>query len=124
MDIFARCRLLPYYWGRFPQTLMVDLAANTLVDRQSKECFAQPPAPTQAASSSVTGLLSHQPPQSQASSVTVLLSHRPPQSPASSVTGLSTHRFWYGGRVGGGSRKLCTAAGGVPGGGQKLKEAS
>jgi hypothetical protein len=51
MDIFARRRLLPYYWGIFPQTLMVDLAANTLVDRQSKECFAQQPAPTQAASS-------------------------------------------------------------------------
>jgi hypothetical protein len=118
--------------------LMVDPAANTLVDRQSKECFAtvstlmtaQPPTLTPAASSSVTGFLSHRPPQSPASSVTAssvtassvtgLLSHRPPQSPASSVTGLSSHRFQYGGRVGGGSGQLCTAAGIVPGGGQQL----
>jgi hypothetical protein len=129
MDIFARRRLLPYYWGRFPQTLMVDLAANTLVDRQSKECLSsnqhphrQPPPKSLA--SSVTSLLMHWSPQSPVSSVTVLLSHRPPQSPASSVTGLSTHRFRYGGRVGGGSGQLCTAAVGVLGGGQKLLEAS
>ncbi len=87
VDIFTRSRLLPDYWGRFPQTPPADgeSTAKTLVDRQSKECFAtvstpmpaQPPTLTPAASSSVTGLLMHRPPQSPASSVTDLLSHRP-----------------------------------------------
>ncbi len=74
--------------------LMVDPTANTLVDRQSKECFATVVyTDASAATSTHTGglLLSHLPPQSLASSVTVLLSHWPPQSPASSVTGLLSH---------------------------------
>ncbi|MFN9909164.1 MAG: hypothetical protein ACK56F_24100, partial [bacterium] len=70
--------------------LMVDPAANALVDKCSRESFATissltaataadsgpPPAAQPAA------LILHRPPHLPASSVTGLLSHRPPQSPA------------------------------------------
>ncbi len=75
--------------------LMVDPAANALVDKCSRESFATVSTLTAAAaadSGPPPGCAAGRPHQSPASSVTGLLSHRPPQSPVSSVTGLSHWR--------------------------------
>jgi hypothetical protein len=69
--------------------LMVDPAANALVDKCSRESFATISSlAAAAAADSGPRRLRSQPP----SSFTGLLIHRPPQSPASSVTGLLSHR--------------------------------
>jgi hypothetical protein len=64
--------------------LMVDPAANALVDKCSRESFAMVSTLTAAAT-----VDSGPPPAAQPAA---LLSYRPPQSPASSVTGLLSQR--------------------------------
>ncbi len=64
--------------------LMVDPAANALVDKCSQESFA-----TISSLAAATAADSGPPPAAQPAALIV---HRPPHSPASSVTGLLSHR--------------------------------
>ena len=94
MDIFVSFPIIGVDFLRHFK-LMVDPAANALVDKCSRESFATisslaaataadsgpPPAAQPAA------LIVHRPPHSPASSFTGLLIHRPPQSQASSICG-------------------------------------
>jgi hypothetical protein len=124
--------------------LMVDPAANALVDKCSRESFATVSTLTAAAAAAggppPAALIGHRHPQSPASSVTGLSQQRiqccgchggksgqwsaadraAGRPLFSSVTGLSSQRFRCGGRLGGGSGQLCTAADRVPGRGQQL----